>query len=269
MVTLGRARLVFATLALACAGAGSAEARSLRPIFEPTDLEMEETGVVELDLQFGGIRSRGPWRVVVPDFELDIGLLPYLELDLDGAYAVEGPSSGPFAFDHAAPDSLWPCLKLGLLDTYDEDSHRALAVGWQVGPKLPTAAGSHGIGVESLVLLGLAVGSVHTALNAGVFADPAPDATSGRPVGFEVGLDLELELAEGGPFSLLGELSGVRFWSDDPAQLLATAGGKWAATPWLDISLIGLWGFLDGSDRYGVLVGFSPKVRLFAARPKG
>ena len=253
---------------LACAGAlasasGSAQARAIRPIFEPTDLEMEETGVVEVDLQLGGIRSQGPWRVVVPDFELDFGLLRWLEFDIDGAYAIEGPSTGPFRFDHAAPDSLWPSLKLGLLDWHDDDADQAWALGSQVGPKLPVAPGSHGIGVEGLVLVGSMFGPLHLVLNLGAFVDPAPDATSGRPIGLEAGLDVEFELGQSHRYSLTGEFSGVRFVSDDPHQLLATAGLKWAALPTLDLSLIGLWGFLAGSDRYGVLLGISPKFHLF------
>jgi hypothetical protein len=62
--------------------------------------------------------------------------------------------------------------------------------------------------------------------------------------------------------SLIGECSGVRFVSDDPHQLLATAGLKWAALPTLELSIIGLWGFLADSDRYGALLGISPKFHL-------
>jgi hypothetical protein len=238
-------------------------ARSIRPIFEPTDLEMEETGVVELDLQFGAIRSRGPWRIAVPDFELDVGLLPWLELDLDGAYAIEGPATGPFAFDHATPDSLWPSLKLGFFDRHDDDADEGWAVGLQLGPKLPVASAAHGVGGESLLLVGFMYGRLHTALNLGGFVDPAPDAVSGRPVGVESGLDVEVELGQSRRYSLLGEISFVHFFSDDPRQLLATAGCKWSAFSWLDVSAIGLWGMLAGSDRYGFLLGVSPKVSVF------
>jgi hypothetical protein len=240
-----------------------ANARSLRPLFEPTDLEMEQTGVVEVDVQLGAIRSRGPWRAVIPDFELDVGLLPYLEFDIDGAYAIEGPSTGAFSFDHATPDSLWPSLKFGLFDDHDPESHRSRAIGLQIGPKIPVASGAHGIGVEGIALLGYMVGRLHTVVNLGAFVDPAPDAVSGRPVGVEAGLDLELELGNAGRFSLTGECSGVRFISDDPHQLLATAGLKWAASQSLDLSILGVWGFLAGSDRYGVLLGISPKLHLF------
>ena len=246
---------------------GEAQARAIRPLFEPTDLEMEPTGLLDVDVQLGGIRSPGPWRVVMPDFELDFGLLPNLEFDLDGAYAIEGPSTGSFSFDHAAPDSLWPSLKLGLFDDHDGLTQRAWALGLQAGPKIPVAPGAHGIGVEGLVLMGYLLGPLHTVLNLGAFADPAPDAGSGRPLGIEAGLDVEVDLDDVSRFSLTGEVSGVRFLSDDPHQLLATAGLKWAASPALDVSVIGLWGFLAGNDRYGALLGISPKFRLFGQAP--
>jgi hypothetical protein len=259
----GRASMVLlAGGLLAVCAPRVAHARNLRPLFEPTDLEMEQTGVVEIDVQVGAIRGQGPWRVVMPDFELDVGVLSWLELDLDGAYAIEGPTSGPFSFDHSAPDSLWPCLKLALPASHDSEVARALSVGMQLGPKVPIAAGSHGIGFEGLVLVGYALGPLNTVLNLGGFADPAPDAAAGRPIGLEGGVDLELQLGSSNRYSLTGELSGVRFVTDDPHQLLATAGFKWAATQMLDLSIIGLWGFLAGSDRYGVLLGISPKVRM-------
>ncbi|HEY8924644.1 MAG TPA: hypothetical protein VIU64_09695 [Polyangia bacterium] len=243
-------------------------ARTTRPLFEPTDLELEDRGVAELDLQIGGIRSQGPWRAVMPDFELDLGLLPGLELDLDGAYAIEGPTTGPFSFDHAAPDSLWPCAKIGLYDAHDGSSRSGLAVGVQVGPKLPVAPGAHGIGVESLMLVGGARGHFHAVVNAGGFVEPAPSAGAARPAGLEVGLDLEEALDAAERFSLTGELSAVRFVSPDPNQLLATAGFTWSALESLDLSVTGLLGFLAGSDKYGVLLGVSPKLRLFGgARP--
>lgn len=258
-----RTALSFAGVLALATLPGVAQARATRPLFEPTDLELEEIGIAELDVQVGAIRSPGPWRVVLPDFELDVGLLPWLELDLDGAYAIEGPTTGPFSFDHAAPDSLWPCVKVGLYDDHDDIKKHATAFGVQVGPKIPTAAGSHGVGVEGLALLGVAVRQLHTVINAGAFADPAPDASSGRPTGVEVGLDVDLGLDAAKQFSLTSELSGVWFASHDPRQLLATGGLTWSATDNVDLSLSGLVGIFAGSDRYGVLVGVSPKMRLF------
>ena len=241
-------------------------------MFEPTDLEMEETGIAELDLQVGAIRGPrpDPWRAVLPDFEIDVGILPNVELDLDGAYAIEGPATGPFSFDHAAPDSLWPSLKLGLLDFLDttkDHSGAAFALGFQLGPKLPVAAQAHGLGFESLALLGYGTQRVHTALNLGGFVETAPDASSSRPKGLEGGLDLGVDLGADGRFSVTGEVSAVRFFSSDPRQLLATGGMTWSATPEFDLSLVGLVGLVNGSDRFGALLGISPKMHLFG-KPK-
>jgi hypothetical protein len=252
-----------AVTALLAALPGRAMARTTRPLFEPTDLELEEAGVAEMDLQVGAIRGPGPWRVVLPDFELDVGILPWLEIDLDGAYAIEGPATGPFSFDHAAPDSLWPCVKLGLFDSHDPTKNRSMAFGVQVGPKIPTAPGAHGVGMEGLALLGVMVRRLQTVVNAGAFADPAPSADEGRPVGIELGVDLGLGLDAAEHFSLTSELAGVWFASHDPRQLLATSGLTWSVTDNLDLSLSALVGIFAGSDRYGVLVGMSPKMRLF------
>jgi len=237
--------------------------RGVRPLFEPTDLELEKTGTLDIDIQAGVIRSQGPARVVIPDFELDFGILPNLELDIDGAYAIEGPQTGPFSFDHAAPDSLWLGAKIGVFDWTDDEAKSSWALGLQIGPKLPTASGSHGVGGEALVLIGHAFYRTHLVLNAGAFADPFPDATSKRPIGIELGLDLDQDLDKAGRFSLTGELSGVRFVSSDPPQLLATTGITFSATESLDLSVVVLVGFLEGSDRYGALLGVSPKIHFF------
>jgi hypothetical protein len=257
------AGLLAATLTVFAATPVAFARRGVRPLFEPTDLELEPTGSLDVDLQIGVIRSQGPYRLVIPDFEFDFGLLPNLEIDLDGAYAIEGPQTGPFSLDHAAPDSLWLSVKVGFLDWNDDEAHSSWAVGAQMGPKMPIQSGSHGLGVEALLLVGHAFSRTHLVLNTGAFVDPAPDASSGRPTGIELGLDVDRDLDSGGRFSLKGELSGVWFLSDDPRQLLATLGPAWAVTPNLDVSLIALWGFWAGSDRYGLLVGVSPKFRLF------
>jgi hypothetical protein len=257
-----RPLILLALLGTALSGTPVWARRGVRPLFEPTDLELEKTGTVDIDVQLGAIQGQGPARVVVPDFEIDVGLLPNLELDLDGAYAIEGPAAGPFSFDHAAPDSLWLGAKVGLYDWTNDDAHQSWALGMQLGPKFPTASGAHGVGGEALLLIGHTRGATHLVLNAGAFADPHPDATSNRPVGLELGLDLERDLDATGRFSITGELSGVRFVSSDPAQLLATAGLTFSANENLDLSLVALVGFLEGNDRYGALLGISPKLHF-------
>jgi hypothetical protein len=257
------AALMVATIALPAA----VSARP-RPRFEPTDLEWEETGVAEFDLEFGAIRSPGPWRFVIPDFELDFGILHNVELDLDGAYAVEGPDSGAFAWDHSVPDSLWPSVKVGLWNDHDYETKRARAIGIQVGPKVPIARGSHGIGGEALLVLGGRIYPLNVVLNLGGFVEPAQDATSSRQVGGEAGIDLELELGSQNRFQWTGELATAYFVSNDPNQLHATTGITWSATPNLDLSVVGVFGFLAGDDRYGILLGIEPKLRMFEPPPR-
>jgi hypothetical protein len=243
----------FVVLALLCWMPAAARAeRRVRPIFEPTDLELEESGTVEADLQTGFVRGNQAGRLVIPDVELDLGITRAIEVDLDGSYAIEGPDSGPFGLDHAAPDSLWLSLKTGV-ELWD------IGFGLQVGPKFPTAKGSRGLGGEALALLGKRLGRMQLALNAGAFIDPNPGG--GRPRGLEGGVDAQLTLTKS--WALTAELGAVHFFSGDPAQLVGTAGLTWSVTERLDLSLVGLAGLIGDGDRYGVLFGMSPKFPLW------
>ena len=140
-------------------------------------------------------------------------------------------------------------------------SGRRLDFRWV--PSFQVAAGAHGLGVESLLLTGGMLGPLTAVLNLGGFIDPAPSATSGRPIGLEAGLDLRFRLDGRNRFGLTGELAGTHFLSPDPDQLQATLGFVWSVRPTLDLSLTGLIGSLSGGDRYGLLLGVSPKLRLF------
>src|SRR5262245_52579481 len=144
--------------------AGAAQARPVRPLFEPTDLELEQPGIFDVDLQIGVIQGAdpGPYRVVTPDFELDLGILHWLELDIDGTYAVDENA-------HAVPDNLWISAKIALAVSRSVVDHRAWGIGVQIGPKLPVAPGSTGIGVEGLALAGGLLGRVQAVINAGAF----------------------------------------------------------------------------------------------------
>jgi hypothetical protein len=247
-----------------CLAPSHACARHVRPLFEPTDLEIEQPGVFEGDLQMGVVRGEdGPLRIVVPDFELDLGLLPNVELDLDGAYAIEGGNHGAFSFDHAAPDSLWLAGKFGFYDAHDDAANSAFAIGMQLGPKWPIAVAAHGVGAEGLLLVSTGYSIVHAVWNAGGFIDPAPDSRPGRPRGIELGTDVDIDLDSDQIFSLNGGLSIVHFFSQDAAQLLTSAGITWSVTDTLDLSVTAMVGWLAGGDRYGVLLGVSPKFQLF------
>ena len=78
---------------LVLAGARSSHALPIRRLFEPTDLEVEDPGVAEVDLQLGPIRGPNSWRLVVPDFEVDLGLTREVELEVDGAVLADKPGA--------------------------------------------------------------------------------------------------------------------------------------------------------------------------------
>lgn len=240
-----------------------AQAARTRPLFEPTDLELQAPGIVEIDAQVGELRSTDGDRAVVPDFELDIGLGRNAELDIDGQYAIEGPGAHGFRLDRPGPDNLWISSKLGLWDERDASRGTAWALGVQLGPKVPLARTNKGAGCEGLILIARTVGDAQLVLNAGALIDPGSEVASGRPAGFEGGLDLAVVLSAVRRLSLLGELGGVRFVSKEPHQLHATAGVSWGVSGSVDLTLTGLKGLLSGGDRYGVLVGIAERFKAW------
>jgi hypothetical protein len=258
ILTLG-VGLVLAALALTPSRADAARSRP-RPRFEPTDLQLDDPGQLQLDLQFGLADGSNAWRLVVPDFELNLGLTSDLELDIDGAWAWEGGPSSDL-FDHTLPDNLWVALKLGMLTVRDEEGEPALSVGVQLGPKLPASPGSSGIGFEGLLLVGHNFGHLHLVVNLGGKIDP--DAGGGRPEAVEGGLDATLDLGEDGHFSISAALAGTVYFSSDPTESSASVGFTWSPSTALDLSVTSLVGFTSGSDHFAVLFGASPKVNLW------
>jgi hypothetical protein len=256
-----RARLPTLLLAALVLVTTPAAARR-RPLFEPTDLELEDPGVAEVDLQYGAFKSDAPWRVVVPDLEVDVGLTENVEVDVDGAFAVSGPDDGSLSPEHEVFDNIWLCTKLELYDNRNDETKRAFAAGIQLGPKLPVAPEAHGIGYEGLVLAGFTWGESHLVFNVGGLVDPGAEISRKRPAGVEGGVDLDLDLGWS-DLSMSAELGGVAYVSSDPNDLHATAGLTWAESKDLDISVAGLVGFLPGGDRVGFLIGVSPKLTLW------
>ena len=55
----------------------------------------------------------------------------------------------------------------------------------------------------------------------------------------------------------------MHYVSPDPDQVAATAGVTWAVTSRLDLTVVALVGHGGDADRYGLLLGVSPKVRLW------
>jgi hypothetical protein len=257
-------RLAAIVLAITASSLGwSRAALAAHHRFEPTDLDLQDPGLLEADLQLGFARGDGPARVVLPDAEINLGLAPNVEVDVDFAFGVEGRPRGAFTFDHAVADNVWLATKIGLWDQRDDAARTAWAFGVQLGPKLPFAPDARGVGYEALLLFGRTVRGTHLALDAGALVDPGAEVARRRPIGVELGLDLDQDLDRAGAFSLLGEIGGIHWLTGDADQLQVTAALQWSPSDLLDLSLGGSVGLLPGSDRYAVLLGISPKVRLW------
>src|SRR5262249_38913701 len=151
-----------------------------------------------------------------------------------------------------APDNLWLSSKLGLFDDRDDVAKTAWAFGAQLGPKVPLAQGARGSGFEGLLLLERTVKRMQLVLNAGGLVDPSSDGSLRRTTALEGGFDASLDLDAQGTWSIVGEIGGVRFFSGEEPQAHATLGVSWAVTDSLDLSLVGLLGFLSSGDRGGV-----------------
>jgi hypothetical protein len=250
-------------LAMALVSASAAGAPR-RPRFEPTDLELEEPGDVELDLQFGPAfgESDGGQRFLLPDFELDLGLLPNLEIDVDGAFSID--HVGEASRRRLGGDALWTSLKLGIYDQHRR--RRSMAAGLQLGPRLPVVPGTRGVGYGALALFGVARDALHLALNAGAIVDPG-DGSNGsfgkRPVSIVLGASADVDLDDWDVFSLLLQAGAAIYVSADPHELSLGAGLAWNVTRKLEVSVMGVFGAFAHTDRATLLIGFSPKVSLF------
>jgi hypothetical protein len=166
-------------------------------------------------------------------------------------------------WDAAAPDNVWSAAKFGLYNAREERTKTAWSLVAQVGPRIPTAPDTRRLGGEALLVFGKAWPTQHVVLNVGGAVDPASGGDPRQPKGLEAGLDVDLDIDGRHAISFLGEVGGWRALTDGAHQLHATAGIGWGATDWLTVSASGLVGFLRDGDRYGVLLGASPKWTMW------
>jgi len=257
-VKFARATLCFALCTSAIAVSARATPKLRR--FEPDDLELEHPGTLDIDLQAGpmGGDSDGRNRVLLPDFELGLGLARNVQLEVDGTFSID-------QFDgngrHYTGDSLWVATKLGLFDEADDD-HDVWAIGLELGPRFPTLDAG-GLGYGAVALFGLTRRRLQLVANTGVLIDPGTAILAQHSESIVLGLDSNLDLDPAGIWSLQGELATAYYLSPDPHELTASFGATYAVTPRLDVSLMGLAGFLPRTDHAGILLGISPQFDLW------
>lgn len=256
-----RSRVLVVATVLCVAGQAAARLKHRVPAFEPTDLDLEDTHTLELDTQFGVVFRDDPpkTRVFVPDFEIDYGLTQRVELDVDGAFSVAEVDGKPTGF----VDPLWTCVKLGFWEDKDDlDPRRVYALGAQLGPRLPTGQHLYGTGFGAVLLGARMAPPWHVIVNAGGVLEPLDRTQAERSAALLGGVDLDYDLDRADRFSLLAELGGAYSLGPDPNDVHATLGIDFTSTSWLDLSLVGFYGFLPGGDRGGVFLGLAPKLPL-------
>jgi hypothetical protein len=250
-------RLLLAAFTLTLAAPGLAKLRHRVPAFEPTDLDLEDPGTFELDTQYGAMFRDGEpdLRVFVPDFELDLGLTSRVELDVDGAVSLDRQTSRYTL----AGDNLWTSVKLGLVAQKDpNDEKRVWALGAQLGPRLPTAPNAAGTGFGAVLLAARMDAPWHVIVNLGGVLEPRDRTERERSLSALGGIDLDYDLDAHNRWSVLGELGAGYSFGPDPHDLHTTLGLDLQPVPWLDLSLVGFYGFIAGGDRAGLFLGVNP-----------
>lgn len=237
----------------------SASALGKQRHFEPDDLELENPGVLDLDLQAGPVLGDATIgnHLLLPDFEVGLGLTREVELDVSGAFYFDRVGGTR----HTSSDPLWVATKLGLYDSSDAPGD-AWAFGVELGPRLPTLH-SGGIGYGALGLVGYTHGRLAWVLNAGTLIDPGASISDQHASSVVCGLDFNAQLAAQSRWSMQSELGAAYYFSPDPHELSATLGATYALTPRLDLSLTALGGFLRHTDHAALLVGVSPQLELW------
>jgi len=248
-----------ALLAVLLATTSSAFGAPRRRHFEPDDLELEEPGILDIDLQVGPVlgSSASGNHVVLPDFEIGLGLTRNVELDVSGTFALDRENGR----HHVTGDALWIASKLGFFEIRDDDGD-AFSLGLELGPRFATFDAT-GIGYGALGLLGFTRRGVGLVLNAGTLIDPGASLQEERPSSLVFGLDLNAELDQHQTWSLQSELGFSHYLSSDADDLALTLGVTYGVSRRLDVSLTALGGFLPNTDHFGMLLGASPQVGLW------
>ena len=251
-------RLALLAAMLTTSGSASAAVRRLH--FEPDDLDLEQPGILDFDFQAGPLHgdSAGKNRLLLPDFEIGLGLTRNVELDVSGSFSIDETRGKPHQL---TADPLWVGTKLGLFDEVDERGN-SWALGVELGPRFPVIdAGGVGFGV--LGLLGFTHRRLTVVLNAGTLIDPGATRSAQHPTGLVVGLDFNQDLDAKSIWSLQSELGTAYYLTSDPHELSFTFGATYSITPRLDVSLTALGGVLPNTDHAGLMLGVSPELDLW------
>lgn len=237
------------------------DARGRRPVFDPEDLDMQDSGIVQLNALGGAQSDGGGFRIIAPDWELNVAVTDRLELGIDGALSLvfgKGLSGSPA---QAQADNIWLSAKHLLVDIQQGKHKNAWAIGLQHGPRLPFAPDTYGLGYQVLGLVSRNIDQLRVVLNFGAFADPKVTGLVDRPLGLLAGLDATLLLDAAGIWELDPDLSFARY-SDGTSEASASILPQFRQSVRLDLGVQVLGGWLAGRPGWGAVALFAPNLQL-------
>jgi hypothetical protein len=229
-----------------------AQARVFRARFDPETLALQEPGNLEVNLQAGGLYGDGVdgSRLIVPDFELDLGVLKWLEISIDSVFSVTNLGTSEL---NVGGDPLWTSARFELLNLKrDNQEHTTFGLGLQVGPRFRTIDNARGVGLGALLLAGGGTKTLRAVGNLGTFLDR--DQAGALVYGASVEYDLELRRK----WTLQGQFAGAHYYGNtqgdtDPNQAFLLVGVGTEVTESLRLSLLGLLGPFARGDRVGLM----------------
>lgn len=237
------------------------DARGRRPVFDPEDLDMQDSGIVQVNMLAGVQSDSGGFRAIAPDWELNCAVTDRLELGVDGAISVVFPDGLGAARQPVQADNIWLSAKHLIIDIERGAQRNAWAIGLQHGPRLPFAPDTYGLGYQALGLVARNVDNIRVVFNLGVFADPKVTGLQDRPMGVLTGLDATLVLDAARRWELDPDLSFGRY-SDGTNEATAALLLQFSPSARLDLGLQVSGGWLAGGPAWGASMVVAPNVQL-------
>lgn len=236
--------------------------RFFRARFEPDTLELQKPGVFSVDAQVGAIGGEGDRdgdglganRLLLPDFEVELGLLSWLELDVDGAFFLLDPGAEK---ERMIGDPLWTAARFELLNVGDKVGGETFGIDLGLGPRWPTLHGAPGVGFAALALIGGGTRRLHGVVNLGTQLDRE------QPAALLYGLDLGLVADKPGKWSVLGQVAGAFVLGHGQHQLLTNVGVSYEISEALELSVLGITGPAYRGDRLGILAGLTSDFSIW------
>ncbi|MDB4989066.1 MAG: hypothetical protein JWN04_4244 [Myxococcaceae bacterium] len=218
--------------------------RFFRARFRPGDLDLQEPGELSIETDYGLIYGDGQdgLRVPAPDFDIGLGVLDWLEVNIDSSFSQTQIGSKNAQY---VGEPIWLSGRFDLYSLEDKKTGSSFGLGAQVGPRLPSLHNAQGVGVAGIGLIGGGTNNFNVVFNVGTTLD------AGQSLALTYGVDLEYDFGQKKIWSLQGEVAGAHYFGNSPDQLLINFGFGAQVTQRLQLTLLAITGPVYQGDRLG------------------